>query len=192
MSNHQAELARWRAFFRYDPDLEPCVHELSALLDVQGKLGAAVNFVAALDPADADEKKLGIAIAALAFTFVDRVYEHLGVGYQRLAHTPINLALALVALRNVLADAGEKIIAKRIQLSDEPADALDEPAIASDGASPKRRKRTEIPDDDEANLLVKRYLASHPGATIRDVAGGSSGPPALKFVPGGRDCKIRS
>jgi len=34
----------------------------------------------------------------------------------------------------------------------------------------KRPKRSEKPDDDEANLLIKRFLKDHPKATIRDVA----------------------
>jgi hypothetical protein len=34
----------------------------------------------------------------------------------------------------------------------------------------KHPKRDEIPDDDEANLLIKKYLKNHPRPTIREVA----------------------
>ena len=42
----------------------------------------------------------------------------------------------------------------------------------SDGhATPaNRQKRAEVPDDYEANILIKRHLDEHPKAIIRDVA----------------------
>ena len=44
-----------------------------------------------------------------------------------------------------------------------------QPEDASPASTGKRRKRAEVPDDFEANMLIKRYLDQHPSAPIRDV-----------------------
>lgn len=43
---------------------------------------------------------------------------------------------------------------------------------ATHAAKPRAtaKKRSEIPDDDELNLLIKRHLKQNPGASIRDVS----------------------
>jgi hypothetical protein len=45
-----------------------------------------------------------------------------------------------------------------------------QPEEASPTTTVKRRKRDELPDDYEANILINRHLTQHPRAAIRDVA----------------------
>ena len=47
---------------------------------------------------------------------------------------------------------------------------LDETEQVAAPTAKNRRKRSEIPDDYEVNIRIKKCLDSHPGATIREVA----------------------
>jgi hypothetical protein len=50
-----------------------------------------------------------------------------------------------------------------------PRTDLAQDAVATPATTGKRRKRTEVPDDYEANIRIKQFLEQHPGAPIREV-----------------------
>jgi hypothetical protein len=81
------------------------------------------------------------------------------------------LAADTVAVAKEQIDALERWVRRKLRDGWQPAEQLPAPAVtASTGQAPQRRRRGEMPDDYEVNILVKRHLDQHPRDGIRQVA----------------------
>lgn len=172
MAKSNAHLAAWRRHFHYDPDLEPEPRELSTLEDILDRVGAALGYLQALEDPSPSEKQDALAIAGMALEYVERVYEHLHWSEGPPAPRPTNIGVAKHVLENVLADAREKRAVRWIAARDDNDDALDklDQAEASGPAQKDDNKPTKPIPRDEANILVRKYLEGHSGATVKEVA----------------------
>jgi hypothetical protein len=164
-------LAWWRQQFHYDPDVVPDPRELPTLEDILDRVGAAFGYIQALENPTASEIKEALAVAGMAVQFVERVYEHMNWMEGPPLPKPTNFGVAKKVLESLLADARAKRALRWSALGDADQSETAQNNIIAEAKQKACTPKTTI-HDDEANVLVRKFLEKNPSATAREVAKG--------------------
>ncbi len=164
-------LAWWRQQFHYDPDLVPDPRELPTLEDILDRVGAALGYIQALENPTTSEMKEALTVAGMAVQFVERVYAHMNWMEGPPLPKPKNFGIAKKVLESLLADARVKRAVRWSALGDADQSETAQNNFTGEAKRETSTRKMPIPDD-EANVLIRKFLDEHPPATARDVAKG--------------------
>ncbi|MFN6205795.1 MAG: hypothetical protein ACK49R_05065, partial [Planctomycetota bacterium] len=165
--------ATWRR--QFTPIQHPHLPLLATLMETADKLDAARGFIEPLSNGTETEREHGMFVGNLAIRYAMTMLDHFGLGDGDDYPLPIHLDQAKNALTNLVS-----VIQENIQLGQMAVGGLNEEAEAvqgigvaprrdatADADSAKQPKRSDAPDEYEANLLVKKFLDGHSKATGR-------------------------
>jgi hypothetical protein len=169
--------ATWRR--QFTPILHPHLPLLTTLMETADKLNAARGFIEPFSHGVETEREHGMFVGNLAIRYAMTMLDHFGLGDGDDYPLPIHLDQAKNALTNLVG-----VIQENIQLGQMAVGGPEDAEADEDqgsGVAPRRNapatadsakqpKRSDAPDEYEANLLVKKFLDDHPKATVKEVS----------------------
>ncbi len=166
--------AAWRRQFALV--LHPYSRRTETLIETADKLIAARAFIEPLSHSDKTERENGLFVAKLAIRYALDALDQFGLTGGEEYPLPIHLDQAKTALMNVIRFIQDDVHLGQVAVGGADDEADDASVHDASGAaalnadSPKRPKRSEAPDEYEANLKVKKFIDSNPKATIKQVS----------------------
>ena len=147
-------------------------------METADKLNAARGFIEPLSHGVETEREHGMFVGNLAIRYAMTMLDHFGLGDGDDYPLPIHLDQAKNALTNLVSVIQENIQHGQMAVGglNEEAEAVQGIGVAprrnapADADSAKQPKRSDAPDEYEANLLVKKFLDGHSKATVKDVS----------------------